>query len=351
MNTTTKGEENALLPALYKMQPAYRFDRIASILSEHGFNSKYIRREYIRRVRQEVLSKASFNGLFGIVLGLLDIGANVNGKDLQGRTPLMNACLHNGRDAMPVLKLLIERGASIQDVDSDGRSALAYAVENSDMESAAILLLIEAGADVHQKDHFGATPLMRACTQRADTEGRNFSLLLKNGARIDDVDITGGSVLGYAIAFGHVEIVKLLVDAGVDVNHRDSLGGTPLLIACYESFQNSDEIVQFLVAKGAGTGYKCKGPDTRYNKWCRNTRCRNKRCRNKRCRKQWYRKQCHAEEWVLGRGEGRWPLHETRNPNVVDWIRRKLRSRYERVLKRVYNTDGTRFVDYPYYKP
>jgi cytohesin len=37
----------------------------------------------------------------------------------------------------------------------------------------------------------------------------------------------GRTPLGFAVYHGHVEVLKLLVDAGADVNIRDGVGWTP----------------------------------------------------------------------------------------------------------------------------
>jgi len=41
----------------------------------------------------------------------------------------------------------------------------------------------------------------------------------------------GAPPLQYAVAWGHIEIARILVDIGVDVNFRIEKGGTPLMRA------------------------------------------------------------------------------------------------------------------------
>jgi len=86
---------------------------------------------------------------------LISDGADVNGKDRRGRTPLISAVRFSSPPQ--IVTLLIEAGADVNAKDDDGETPLmmAYSPEK-------ITLLIEAGADVNAKDDEGQTPLMYA---------------------------------------------------------------------------------------------------------------------------------------------------------------------------------------------
>ncbi len=59
---------------------------------------------------------------------------------------------------------------------------------------------------------------------------------------------SGGSPLHTAAVFGHLEAVRVLVQAGANVNARNNDGASPLLVA---AFFCRTEIVQHLLAHGA----------------------------------------------------------------------------------------------------
>lgn len=61
----------------------------------------------------------------------------------------------------------------------------------------------------------------------------------------------GDSCLHYAVLRGDFRAVKLLVDAGLDVNLRGDLGSTPLHYARMTSHQNIKDIEDFLISHGA----------------------------------------------------------------------------------------------------
>lgn len=94
---------------------------------------------------------------------LLEKGADVNlSNGLM--TPLMLASLYyhnNSHEELDIIKLLLEYGARINDVNSDGMTALLYSLETS-INMFIPELLIKSGADISVKYKYGKTILMRA---------------------------------------------------------------------------------------------------------------------------------------------------------------------------------------------
>ena len=60
--------------------------------------------------------------------------------------------------------------------------------------------------------------------------------------------IVGTHALMVAAAFGHVDMVRVLIDRGADVNAQDLTGWTPLHAA---AFKGNMQIVRLLLARGA----------------------------------------------------------------------------------------------------
>lgn len=56
-------------------------------------------------------------------------------------------------------------------------------------------------------------------------------LLLFWCAAVDTIDLNGRSVLSIAAACGHTQVVRQLLDRGLDEGHRDHMGATPLHLA------------------------------------------------------------------------------------------------------------------------
>ena len=76
---------------------------------------------------------------------------------------------------------------------------------------------------------------------------------LDAGTDVNAKDSARWTPLHYAAANGHKEVVELLIARGADVNAKDVNGGTPLHIA---SVQGHKETAQLLIAKGAEVNAK-----------------------------------------------------------------------------------------------
>ena len=91
---------------------------------------------------------------------LIEYKADVNGLgNLSGNVPIHFHCAIDF-DNMKLLKLLFEKGASIDIKAFDGTNALMYAVKFNPLNIAKILL--DNSADPNEKVNHGLTPLMIA---------------------------------------------------------------------------------------------------------------------------------------------------------------------------------------------
>jgi uncharacterized protein len=106
---------------------------------------------------------------------------------------------------------------------------------------------IRDGGNVNEKSEHGESVISQALRLRCGTE--LLELLIEEGADLFDADEEGVSVFDVAITYNNPEMVKRIIDAGVDVNEtRRHSGFTPLMAAvCY----NRKSIVTLLLECGA----------------------------------------------------------------------------------------------------
>lgn len=143
---------------------------------------------------------------------------------------------------------LLRAGASVAARDAQGRTALLLATRGNHVEAAR--LLIAARADVNAKDNIQDSPLLYA-----GAEGRNeiLRMALDAGADLKSTNRYGGTALIPAAHHGHVETVRILLATSIDKDHVNRLGWTALLEAVIlgDGGPAHTEIVRMLVDAGA----------------------------------------------------------------------------------------------------
>ena len=87
---------------------------------------------------------------------MIELFRDVNVKDDSDWTPLIIA---SSAGHLDIVRMLVERGASVNEVTAEGRSALLYAASKG--RDSIVQFLLEKGADVNKADKLGATPLHR----------------------------------------------------------------------------------------------------------------------------------------------------------------------------------------------
>jgi uncharacterized protein len=92
---------------------------------------------------------------------LISLGLDPRAKDDNGFTPLHFSTQSN---SLPVSEALIAAGAEINASDNNGNTPLSNAVFYSGGKGDLIILLLSAGADPHQENRHGVSPIGLART-------------------------------------------------------------------------------------------------------------------------------------------------------------------------------------------
>lgn len=163
--------------------------------------------------------------LIGVVLFTqLNCSAHMDNKLHYSATLLITAVEEQDHNA--VAKAL-KAGAAVNTTDRNGRSLLLIATRNKDVVIAK--LLVASGADVNQQDEIKDSPFLYA---GASGSAELVQLYLEHGARFDLFNRYNGTALIPACERGHTDVVKLLAHTpGFPINHINRLGWTALLEA------------------------------------------------------------------------------------------------------------------------
>ncbi|XP_060694761.1 protein phosphatase 1 regulatory subunit 12A isoform X3 [Hemiscyllium ocellatum] len=194
---------------------------------------------------------------------LLLQGADINYTNVDGLTALHQACIDENLD---MVTFLVEHGANINQPDNEGWTALHAAASCGFMEIAEYLIKQRANVaavnsegelpidiaqgeamekllkDVIKKQGIDVEVARREEEQRMVQDARQWL----NRGKIEDIrhPKTGASALHVAAAKGYLEVIKLLIQAGFDVNSLDNDGWTPLHAA---SHWGKEEVCKLLV--------------------------------------------------------------------------------------------------------
>lgn len=186
-----------------------------------------------------------------VLNSLIKMGGNIMARDDFGITPFMEAT-HQG--AAGAARILIEKGAKVNDVDKEDLTPLHLAVRGwwPAKKPEIVDLLLANGACVNARDKEGLTPLMVASGY---SETQPIRALISHGAEIDAQDERGWTSLMYAASENQVGVIRLLVDHGADLNLRTTSGKTALKIAeDKERNREAYELLKSLGAKAADPG-------------------------------------------------------------------------------------------------
>ena len=160
-------------------------------------------------------------------------------------TLLLEAAEMNNID---VLNNLLKNGVDIdfRDDCDTGRTALMKACRKGNIE--AVKLLLENGADPNLPDcdlYSKNTAFIFACIRGCK---ETVKLMLDKYVDISSPESRAGDALYKSVYCNQVEIVDILLNAGIDINYMNKYGFTPLAIAC---IYGRDKAAKFLIDRGA----------------------------------------------------------------------------------------------------
>ncbi|KAK7892105.1 hypothetical protein WMY93_024068 [Mugilogobius chulae] len=149
---------------------------------------------------------------------LVESGSDVNRGDNEGWTPLHAAA---SCGFIQIVKYLIEHGANVGAVNSEGELPLDVATEDA-MERLLKSEIKKQGVDVDQ-----------ARKQEERIMLQDAMAVLSGGGALTPHHNTRATALHVAAAKGYIEVLKVLLQCGVDVDCRDIDGWTPLHAAAH----------------------------------------------------------------------------------------------------------------------
>ena len=173
---------------------------------------------------------ATLNGSARVTDALLTAGANPNVSLKMGETPLMSAARSGNLD---VVSLLISAGSDVDAAEKEkGQTALMWSVAQGHAEIAD--LLIKNGADVGAR-----SKIWYQLENTAGNTNPSGNFKMAHG---------GSSAIMFAARIGNIDVARVLLDSGSNVNDKAASGVTVLTQAAHSGHQ---DLAIFLLERGA----------------------------------------------------------------------------------------------------
>ena len=171
----------------------------------------------------------------------------------------MHVASHGGH--LGVVKLLLRRGVDVDMLNKTNETAADLASENDKTEVAKFIAEYKADGNIRNKVRSSTLDTAQDRADEIGTDNENVSLhtaaeegnidivrlLIERGAEVDSRDDAGHTPLHEASRSGHVEVARALIDYGADINARDRYQWTPIHTSANEGH---DELLELFLERG-----------------------------------------------------------------------------------------------------
>jgi ankyrin repeat protein len=188
------------------------------------------------------LHAAAARGEAAEIARLAQGGADANARDRYRRTPLHVAAYMGRHETM---RALVKAGANPNALEHDRYDIVTIAAVADDVATLRVALEVGCSAK-NVTSRYDGTALIAAAHLGHDEVVRT---LIRAGAPLDHVNNLGWTALIESIVLGdggqrHTATLKVLVDAGANVNLGDRDGRTPLELARARGFRAMAAILE-----------------------------------------------------------------------------------------------------------
>jgi len=221
---------------------------------------KAIQSNNIDKMYKKSIFKTNYNALmFAVYLDdyenaklIIDKGANVNIINSNGDVALSMAFSNRN---INIIKLLLDNGANVNQQLYYDETVLFEAVDYNEIE--LIKLLLNYGANVNQQNIDGETVLFK--TTNIDI----IKLFIENGANVNILNVDKQNPLMYIIQKKGLnvnnrmyDIVQLYIDNGININQLDIINNNIMLVIFEKDTRVSSKFIKLLINYGINVNQK-----------------------------------------------------------------------------------------------
>jgi ankyrin repeat protein len=240
INLTDDCRRNALHYALrnYKVNM-----RIVKLLIDKGIDTKAKDKN-----GRTALHLCCIKGYYDPLVMLLNHGRHAQVATKKKRN-FLHKIFRQSKPNKEIMSSLISKGAEVNGKDVYGCTPLHYACDLHSLESSLL-----SGEDVNATNDN---------KKKKNHPMKIISLLLENGANVNAKDSVNRSVLHYTAIKRNYDCIKVLLDHGADINAVCDFGKTVLHEAFEETYYLPDvEVIQLLLSRGVDANKRDKEQKT-----------------------------------------------------------------------------------------
>jgi ankyrin repeat protein len=252
---------DGITPLIYAIKENFDI-RIIKLFLKHGCNVNFQNFEGYTPLMFATIQNIVVNNI-PIIKLLLENGAEVHLQTKIKDTVIHKAIKNRTDNTIEILDLFLQYGAYINAVNQQGNNCLLELIDGffeKEKDLNMMKYLLDNGADVNYVNPLNnLTPLILTIRNRLGLEA--IEILIQYGAHLNYEDHNNTILLAHACIY-HPDpnIIQCLIDHGADVNFRNSVGQTTLIILI-EDINNprlrpynelpDDKMIEFLIQKGA----------------------------------------------------------------------------------------------------
>ncbi|CAM9921477.1 unnamed protein product, partial [Sphacelaria rigidula] len=223
--------------SIHKVASEGKATAVAKILKRDAMSP-----DVLDEQRNTPLVLACLGGHSNVADVLVKAGANVNCRCGPGKATVLCAAFRKGH--IGLVRDLMKAGADFSVLDAQGQAVIHECVVTGSVND--VRQLVQLGADLNVRDREGFTPLMR-CSELDNTGAATASVLLDGRADWSLKLSSGDTALTIACSVGNAKAVKVLLAAGVSTSTQVN-GDCPVRRAASAGHK---EIVKLLCDAGA----------------------------------------------------------------------------------------------------
>lgn len=180
----------------------------------------------------------------------------------------VNKATHDGRNYVmwaaykgnaTLVKQLLDQNSDVTIIDDHGYNLLTFAALGGVADTVIYDMILAQGLDIQSRSRDGAHSLLLLCSSIKDTNVIRY--FESKGLRLIDKDRYGNGAFHYAARKGNIDMMKMLIERGVDYKELNNLGENAVNLAANGTHRKSNGMDVFMYLDSLGLDFTLTSSD------------------------------------------------------------------------------------------